>query len=159
MDEALDYMVGDCVYLECVDLHSSRHSNKLDFQCFGSFKVSQKILDTAYRMSLPDGWAIHDVFHISCLVPAYEDTILGRWQELQPQVQLETGNEVEIEQILKEQWTRGGMAEFLVRWKGYDESEDKWLKEYDMPHAMEVIQEFKENERTHGKHCHGGKKS
>ena len=64
---------------------------------------------------------------------------------------METGEEVEIERIIRERTTRGGVREFLVRWKGYDESEDKWLKEYDMPHAQEAIQDFRENERMRGK--------
>ncbi|KAG6876007.1 hypothetical protein C0993_006263 [Termitomyces sp. T159_Od127] len=59
--------------------------------------------------------------------------------------------EVEIERILRERRTRGGVAEFLVRWKGYDDSEDEWLKEYDMPHALEAIQEFRANEQARGK--------
>ncbi|KAG5732344.1 hypothetical protein E4T56_gene11553 [Termitomyces sp. T112] len=59
---------------------------------------------------------------------------------------METGDEVEI-RILKERRTRGGVREFLVRWKGYDESEDEWLKEYDMPHALEAIQEFQEKRK------------
>ena len=48
--------------------------------------------------------------------------------------------------------------EFLVRWKGYNNSEDEWLKEYDMPHALEAIQEFRENERLWGRMsgCGGG---
>ena len=66
-------------------------------------------------------------------------------------MQLETGEEVEIERILREQRTRGGVVEFLVRWKGYDDCDDEWLKEYDMPHVLEAIQEFRENERLRGK--------
>lgn len=106
------------------------------------------MLRTAYRLDLPDSWAIHNVFHISCLIPACKNTILGHRQELLMLVQLEMGEEVKIKHILREQCTRGGMMEFLVRWKGYDESEDEWLKEYNMPHVLEVIQEFRENKRT-----------
>lgn len=154
VDEAPDYMVGDHVFLERTDLCSDRPNRKLDFKRFGPFAVvTQKISDTAYRLALPDGWAIHDVFHVSCLIPVREDTILGRRQVPPPPVQMETGEEVEIERILRERRTRG--AEFLVRWKGYDESEDEWLKEYDMPHALEAIQEFRENERLRGRRRHG----
>ena len=42
-----------------------------------------------------------------------------------------------------------------MQWKGYDGSEDKWLKEYNMPHALEAIQEFRENERTRGRRRRG----
>ena len=71
-------------------------------------------------------------------------------------MRLETGDEVEIERILWECHTRGGVAEFLVWWKGYDNSKDEWLKEYNMPHALEAIQEFQENERLWGRWQWGG---
>lgn len=44
-------------------------------------------------------------------------------------------------------------------WKSCDESEDEWLKKYDMPHTMEAIQEFRENKKMHGKHHSGRKKN
>jgi hypothetical protein len=153
VDESPDYIVGDRVYLERADLRSTQPNNKLDFKRFGPFKISQKVLDSAYQLDLPDGWAIHDVFHVSRLVPACEDTILGRRQEPPAPVEMESGEEVEIEWILKERRTRGGVSEFLVRWKGYDDSKDEWLKEYNMGHAMEAVQEFRENEKTRGKQC------
>ena len=151
VDEAPDYMVGDRVYLERADLCLNRPSQKLDFKRFGPFKIAQKISNTAYRLELPNGWSIHNVFHVSCLIPAQEDTILSRRQEPPLPVQMETGEEVKIKRILKERKTRGGVSEFLVRWKSYDESEDEWLKEYDMTHALEAIQEFRENKRTCGR--------
>lgn len=57
-------------------------------------------------------------------------------------MQMETGKEVEIEHILRERQTHKGMTKFLVCWKGFDKSEDKWLKKYNMTHMLEAIQEF-----------------
>ncbi len=151
MDEAPDFVVGDRVFLERADLRSTRPSHKLDFRCFGPFKISQKLSDTAYRLDLPDGWSIHNVFHVSCLVPARNDTILGRRQVPPLPIIVEGSEEVEIERILKERRSRGGVAEFLVKWKGYDESENEWKKEYDMEHARELIEQFRVDERTRGK--------
>ena len=88
------------------------------------------------------------MFHVSCLIPAREDTILGHRQEPPLAIQMETGEEVEIERILQERKMRGGVLEFLVWWKGYDKSKDEWLREYDMPHVLEAIQEFHKNEWT-----------
>jgi hypothetical protein len=64
---------------------------------------------------------------------------------------MDAGEEVEIERILKERKTRGGVSEFLVKWLGYDESENEWVAEYDMGNAQEAIAEFRENERTRRK--------
>jgi hypothetical protein len=151
VNESPDYIVGNRVYLEHADLRLTQPNNKLDFKWFGPFKILQKVLDSAYQLDLPDGWAIHDVFHVLCLVPACEDTILGQRQEPPAPVEMESGEEVEIERILKERRTWGGVSEFLVRWKGYDDSENEWLKEYNMGHAMEAVQKFWENEKTQGK--------
>lgn len=157
VDEAPNYVVDDRVFLERADLQSDRPSHKLDYWCFGPFRISQKVSATAYRLDLPDGWAIHNVFHVSCLIPACEDTILGWRQEPPLPVQLKTRDKVKIEHILREQKTRGGVTEFLVHWKGYDKSEDEWLKEYNMPHTLEAIQEFRKNEKTRGKQRRGKK--
>ena len=100
---------------------------------------------------LPDGWAIHNIFHVSCLIPAREDTILGRKQEPPVPVEMETGPETEIERILKERKTRGGVTEFLVHWKGFGDDEDEWMKEYDLTHMLKAIEEFRQNKRTRGK--------
>ncbi|KAG5719157.1 hypothetical protein E4T56_gene11824 [Termitomyces sp. T112] len=154
VNEAPNYMVGDHVYLKQANLCLDRLNHKLDFKEFGPFQVAQKISDTAYWLALRDGWSIHDVFHISCWVPAHEDMILGQQQDLPPPVQMEWGEEVEIEQILHKRMMRGGVADLLVHWKGYNESEDEWLKEYDMLHALEAIQEFRANEKTCGKGQH-----
>lgn len=151
VDESPDFVGGDRVFLERTDLRSTRPSHKLDFRRFGPFRISQKLSDTAYRLELPDGWSIHDVFHVSCLIPMNEDTIVGRRQEPPPPIIVEGSEEVEIERILKERRSRGGVAEFLVRWKGYDESEDEWIKEYDMGHVCEAIEEFRANEAARGK--------
>lgn len=67
--EALDYVEGDCVYLKRADLHSDRPNKKLNFKQFGPFRILQKISGTAYWVLL-DGWAIHNVFYVSCLILA-----------------------------------------------------------------------------------------
>jgi hypothetical protein len=118
VDESPDYIPGDRVFLERADLRSTRPSQKLDFRRFGPCRVSQKISDSAYRLDLPDGWSIHNGFHMSCLVPACEDTILSRRQEPPAPLQMETGDEVEIQRILKERRTCGGVSKFLVKWLG-----------------------------------------
>lgn len=157
VDETPVYEVGDWVYLERADLRSTRPSHKLDFRRFGPFVVSQKISDTAYRVELPDGWSIHDVFHVSCLIPVRKDTIVGRRQDPPPPVKMETGDEMEIERILRERRTRGGVAEFLVKWLGFDENENEWVAEYNMGNAQEAIAEFRENEGRRGKRRGKGK--
>lgn len=142
VDEAPDYIPGDRVYLERSDLRSTRPSHKLDFKRFGPFAVTQKLSDTAYRLKLPATWRIHDVFHVSHLIPARSDTILGRRQMPPPPEIVDGVEEQEIERVLKKRKLRSGVVEYLVRWKGFGEEDDEWLKEYDMAHAQDAIADF-----------------
>ncbi len=112
-------------------------------RCFGPFEISQKISDSAYRLRLPASWKIHDVLHVSHLIPERKDTILGRRQEPPPPVEIEGEVEYEVERILKERKTRGGVTHYLVRWVGYGEEEDCWVPEYNMGNADEAIASFK----------------
>ena len=72
-----DYVVDDHIFLEWADLHLNHPSNKLGFKRFGSFQVVSKISDSdsAYWWVLLDAWTIHDVFHVSYLIPMCEDTL------------------------------------------------------------------------------------
>ena len=85
---------------------------------------------------------MHDVFHVSHLIPENKNTIVGRRQEPPLPIEVEGEVEYEIDHIIKERKTRAGVFQFWVRWKGYGEEEDQWINEYDM-HAPELIEEFR----------------
>ena len=65
---------------------------------------------------------VHPVFNVS-LLKVYKGTL----QRPAP-VEVEGQTEYEIEKILAHRKSRGRL-QYLVRWKGYDESEDMWLAE------------------------------
>jgi hypothetical protein len=58
--------------------------------------------------------------------------------------------EYKIEKIVEHRHknTKTGM-EYLVHWKGYPREEQMWLKEKDLEHAQEVIQEYWEGIGSH----------
>jgi len=63
---------GDKVWLEGTHLKLPYDTIKLAPRWYRPFKVAAKILDVAYQLKLPDTWKIHNVFHVSLLMPYKE---------------------------------------------------------------------------------------
>jgi hypothetical protein len=92
---------------------------------------------------------IHSVFHNSLLKP-YHETLQHGPNHERPTPEIVNGEEghYEIESILMARPTRNRKStQYLVKWKGYPESENSWLPEKELSHAQELLMEFKR--RTH----------
>ena len=97
----MGYKVGDLVLLSTRNLKMKGTPGKLQKRFVGPFRVSETIGEQAYRLSLPEGWKIHPVFHVSLL----RDWKAADVQEDQP-VSQEDAPDVEepyweIEKILR----------------------------------------------------------
>ena len=62
-----NFKPGDLVWLEATNVTSKRPSKKLDNRRYGPFPIMEKIGEGAYRIKLPEGWVIHDVFNEALL--------------------------------------------------------------------------------------------
>ena len=137
------YKMGDQVWLEGCNLRIDRPSTKLAPKRHGPFKVKKVLSPITYQLELPAQWKIHDVFHADLLTP-YRETKLHGANFVRPPPDLINGEEeYEIEEVLQSRkFRRGRKVQYLVKWKGYPDSENQWVN-WDDLHAEEALADFK----------------
>ncbi|GJP30443.1 hypothetical protein CLOM_g1710 [Closterium sp. NIES-68] len=87
---------------------------------------------------------IHNAFHVQLLKP-YRDPntiFVGRQPPPPPPVLVQNEPEYEVESVLAHRRRRNGTVKLLIRWKGYDPSEDSWVPEYDMGNARRPLHDY-----------------
>ncbi|MCO5551479.1 hypothetical protein L7F22_004983 [Adiantum nelumboides] len=119
---------------------------KLGMRYYGPFQVCDKISDVAYRLKLPEGWKIHNAFHVSLLRPFVGDVLKDIVLEEQPEV--EELDEIHIpEQILahKDRKVTGEVARrYLVKFKNYSPMDAKWMEEAELVDSPQLLQLYLE---------------
>jgi hypothetical protein len=137
----VDVKVGDMVWLSTRNVTTTRPSKKLDYRKMGPFKVIGQVNPVTFKLDLPAHMRIHPVFHASHLSPHHENTIPGRTVDPPPPVELASGTEWEVEEILNVKRVGKGWK-WLVRWKGYGTGDDTWQTEDELGNAKESLTEF-----------------
>ncbi|GJP45494.1 hypothetical protein CLOM_g4879 [Closterium sp. NIES-68] len=106
--------------------------------------TSATVTPVTFRLRLPPTWKIHNAFHVQILKP-YRDPnaiFVGRQPPLPPPVLVQNEPEYEVESVLAHRRRRNGTVELLIRWKGYDPSEDNWVPETDMGNARHPLHDY-----------------
>ncbi|GJP47589.1 hypothetical protein CLOM_g6771 [Closterium sp. NIES-68] len=136
--------VGDQVLLDTRNLDISHLPSKLRPRFCGPFLVEAQVTPVTFRLRLPATWKIHNAFHVQLLKP-YRDPntiFVGRQPPPPPPVLVQNEPEYEVESVLAHRRRRNGTVELLIRWKGYDPSEDSWVPESDMGIARRPLHEY-----------------
>jgi hypothetical protein len=137
------FQSGDLVWLEGKNLRTVQPTAKLAPKRHGPFKVTQVMSAVNYRLELPTQWSIHPVFHIDLLTPYHETTMHGANYQRPPPDLVEGEEEYEIETVLaSRRFGRGKKLQYLVKWKGYPDSDNQWINKEDV-FADDAIREFK----------------
>jgi hypothetical protein len=137
------FQSGDLVWLEGKNLQTVQPTAKLAPKRHGPFKITQVMSAVNYRLKLPTQWSIHPVFHIDLLTPYHETTIHCANYQRPPPDLVEGEEEYEVETILESRcFGRGKKLQYLVKWKGYPDSDNQWINKEDI-FADEAIREFK----------------
>src|SRR5260221_2719490 len=139
-----EFQKDDLVLLEATNLQVTHPKAKLAPRRYGPFKVLWAS-PTNCKLELPPRMKVHPVFHNSLLKPYTETMAHGPNFEL-PTPEIVEGEEghYEIERILTSRPTRNRKStQYLVKWKGYPDSENSWIPEKELSHAKELLAKFR----------------
>ncbi|ESK81963.1 hypothetical protein Moror_15385 [Moniliophthora roreri MCA 2997] len=136
------FTVGQKVWLEGKNLNFGYPSKKLAPKREGPFKIESVLGPVTYKLTLPEQWKVHPVFHASLLSPYKRNEVHGRNFLRPPPDLIEGQEEHEIEAIVGHTPKRKPQR-FLVSWKGYPSAENEWLWEEDFEHAKETLADYK----------------
>jgi hypothetical protein len=143
------FKIGDKVWLEGRNLRTEQPTAKLAPKRHGPFPIKKVLLPITYQLILPSTWKIHDVFHVDLLTPYVETDFHGPNYTRPPPDLINDEEEYEVEQVLSSRrHGRGRKVQYLVKWKGYPDSDNEWVNWDDM-HAEQALEDFrKQNPRA-----------
>jgi hypothetical protein len=127
------------VYLHTKNLRTKRLSKGLDNVKVGLFLISKRNGLVTYTLELPLDAKIYPRFYVSLLEPADLETLLQK----RFCYETEEDNVFEVERIVA--YKGMGLYEvkhYLVKWKGYLDSENTWELEYYLQNCQERIRQY-----------------
>ena len=113
------------MWLEAKNIQINQLSKKLDQKRYGPFTIKEKIGQGAYRLELPERWAIYDIFNEDLLIRCKKAEFASQHKDpaSSPDI-INKKKEYEVEEI-KEHRKKGRSTQFLVYWKGYRNKHDQ----------------------------------
>ena len=142
MKHTKPFKKGQKVWLESCNLHIPYASQKLAPKQEGPFPIQKVLGPVTYQLQLLKQWKIHNVFH-ACLLSPYKETDEHRPNHTDPPPDLINGeNEYKVEAILAHR--KGGrQIQYLVKWRGYDPSNNTWDPEMNLSNTDEILSGYK----------------
>ena len=120
---------------------------KLQDRYVGLFKILERIGETAYRLDLSASnrqalRGLHNVFHVSLL---WKYRSNGLDYEAPP-IKIDGEEQYEVEAIWKHRVICNEM-QYLVKWVGYDKSENLWLTAGQLDSAKKILEAYRRKNR------------
>ncbi len=136
------YRLGQQVWLDATHLKLPHQKAKLTPKRLGPFRILKEISPVVYRLALLANWRIHDVFHTSLLNPYHETKAHGPNFTHPPPDLIKGEDEYEVERIIAHRvFGRSKSLQYLIKWKGYPESDNSW-EPADQVHAPELVKHY-----------------
>jgi hypothetical protein len=132
---------GDKVWIDTKNIRFEG-SQKFKPKKTGPFEITDVLDKLTYRIKLPKTWKIHNVFHATLLSRYSETTAHGPNFPRPPPEILNEEEVYEIERIVNHR-KRYGNIQYLVKWKGYPDSDNSWEPERNLTGAKEELDAYK----------------
>ena len=127
---------GDKAYLLRRNIKTTRPSDKLDYKKIGPYKIKRAIGPVNFELELPKTMKIHPVFHIALLEKAPSNATIETTTEVESY-----DNTYEVEQIIGYRLINS-QPHYLIKWKGWDQSENTWEPKEHLPDHEEEIKQY-----------------
>ena len=135
----INWEVGDRVYLSTRNLQSNRPSRKLADQWTGPFRILEQV-GHSYRLELPKGSRIHDVFAPDVLIKDPNNPLPGQENPKPPGEMIAGEQEWEIDKILAVKLTRSTLK-YQVSWVGHD-PDPQWYPASNLMGSPHKLRDF-----------------
>src|SRR5258708_21120610 len=118
-------------------------TKKLDHKWLGPFEIEKIISSAAIKLCLsPHEHGIHLVISISNVHPYHPDPILEHPLDPRPNLVLVDGSEeYEVESVVDSKY-RYRRLHYLVKFKGWPDSNNEWLPAEHLANAPNVMRDF-----------------
>jgi hypothetical protein len=127
-------------------------TTKLAPKRHGPFPIVRVLSPITCELHLPAQWKLHPVFHVDLLTPYRETEFHGANYDKPPPDLIDGEEEYEVEQIVaSRRFGRGCKLQYLVKWKGYPDTENQWVAKEDV-FAEDAIKEFHDLNSDSGVH-------
>ena len=136
------YKIGDQVWLSMDNLRMlNRASKKLAEKWIGSYEIS-RVMPNVVELRLPKTLHIHPVVNVSRVKP-YLGLPPGQPVSRPGPIHVskDRNKEYKVDAIIDSRIYKGKL-QYLVHWKGYDESERTWEPVSNLKNSPEIVEQF-----------------
>jgi hypothetical protein len=142
-EDAPTFREGQKVYLSREFLRTKRPCEKLDFKKLGPYKIKRQTGPVNFELKLPKHSKVYPIFHVSLLEPAPQHIPESKLMDAEGY----EDQDYEVEKILATSQING-KQHWLVKWKGYNTSENTWEPIEHLASAQEALRGFQKRQAT-----------
>lgn len=143
--KAVEYQVGDKVFLSSRNINIDRPTKKLEDKMLGPFPIIKRV-GASYKLELSASMKIHDVFHPNLLRVDLDDPLSGQVQEPPGPIVTPEGEEYELDDILNSRWHYERL-QYRCKWTNEKQRDMQWyyVDGDEFKGAVNIVKDYHDN--------------